>query len=215
MRRLPIGFMAFLLMVCLGLPRSALAQLAVEDLGVLGQMLTSVAALAELVGLSTDDLQALASMGPVMAMADQVVVLSSQLRAIGAQVTAFSDGWVQMGSAELCSEREIASWLSQAIPFAREGSRRVLQIHAVLWQLDQALTTMTQIVLLIPLIGGSTSGLQVNAALLSVTQSELRRLQGVMTPYAQLMIADTLIDQVVGVGSLCAAPKRMHGFGVY
>ena len=189
--------------------------MAVEDLGVLGQALASVAALSELIGFNAVDLAALANLEVMVTLAQELITLAAQLASIGQSITEFSDGWVALGNGTFCSASVGRDWYGQAVQFTRTGAIRALQIQSLMGQAQQALMTLAHLVALIPIIAGTTSGAQMTSALIATTGSYLLRLQMSMLPAYQLMSAASLMEQVVAVSSFCLANNRLKGFGSY
>lgn len=215
MRRLVAVALILSVLVMLATPHQASGQLAVVDVGAITQLMMTLQVTMEMLGLNVRDLAALAQIGPILQLAQQIGVLAVQIQNEARIIAAIAKGWGVLLDPEMlpCTSRDVRDWNLQASGYARAGLHQLILVNALIDQTIELIATMVQILSLITIISGTTSGAQVAAALQASTVSQLASMQQKMRSFQTIMMGVTAIDQVNTLASDCLARARYTGWG--
>ena len=203
------------LLVMLCPPPQAEAQYAVIDVAAIAQLMESLAVLMEIVGLNVKDLAAMATMGPILELIRQVGVLAAQVQNEARIIRQIAAGWgILLDPVNLpCTAIEARSWNYRASEFSRMSISQIILLRGLIDQTIEILATLAQVLTLIAIITGTTSGAQLSAALLARTSVVLDALRTKTDGFQTIMLGGQAIEHMNVLIGDCLAQKRFADWG--
>ena len=213
----PLLRMTLVVLMGCGVARPVSAQTPelVFDPAAVAQLVESTARLLQLVGLNTQDLAALTNLGPILELASQITALLPEIQSITATFDARTQGWQSLMATVPCTASAQLAWLTQASEWGRHGSSEALVAMRLVGRTVGFLQNLLSLVSTISSLFGTTSGLQLNAALTSVTVVELQKLQVVLMPAQQVLMGGQMITQMTQLSNSCLSAQRFGGWGTF
>lgn len=186
------------------------------DSAAVAQLVTTVASLLEIVGLTTQDLAALGSFATVIEIATELTILAGQIQGIVELIEARGDGWRARMMTVPCLARDWNTWLYDASGWGREGASEALWTATLLRRTIALLQTLLRITQAIEsLIGGTTSGLQTMTALTSVTIVQLQQLHVMLAAHQQVLVGREIIELMRELSRQCIRANRYQNWGSF
>lgn len=198
-------------------PRQADAAMAVFDAAAVTQLIASVRNLTQILGLNVRDLSALSNLGPLLALATEIADMASHWQTFLDTLTALSERWGILTDDDNvpCTPADKVAWHLEAAQLARRGTQEVWQLHRLLRESTALLQSLVRILQLIPVIAGTTSGLQTVGGLVGHMSAEMKTLQLEMATVQAIMTGAEAIERVTVLMDECMMRGRMGGWGQY
>jgi hypothetical protein len=196
--------------LCLASPGKVAAQLAVIDTANLIQAGYQVARLIEMLGLSRQDLSALANAGQLITVLTRLQAVANQMITLMDAVEARAFGWQGLAAMNPCSGTALANWNHQAASWARQGVSLMSQVTSIS---SATLNLLNELMMLITSIVGTTSGLQTVTGLLAQAVTETQSLRTAAIPFHQDMQGGRIIEHVNQIATICLQRGLLNGWG--
>lgn len=215
MRRTFATIVLVCFLVMLWPPPQAEAQYAVIDVAAIAQLMESLAVLMEIVGLNVKDLAAMATMGPILELIRQVGVLAAQVQNEARIIRQIAKGWgVLLDPVTMpCTAADARSWNYRASEFSRMSISQIILLRGLIDQTIEMLATLAQVLTLIAIITGTTSGAQLSAALLARTSVALDAMRTKTDGFQTIVMGGQAIEHMNVLIGDCLARKRFADWG--